>query len=108
MVREHGALLGRVFTAVPAAGSGVRMGLGYSKAFVDMEGLPLLSRTLEALLRDSESLSLVFLCNAAAITEMRRTLRVEGRDAAVERTSEVLKNHLEFLHGLSEKFTGST
>jgi 2-C-methyl-D-erythritol 4-phosphate cytidylyltransferase len=44
-------VLGRVFTIVPAAGSGSRMGLGYSKAFVDIEGLPLLSRTLLALLK---------------------------------------------------------
>ena len=44
-------MLGRVYTAVPAAGSGIRMGLGYSKAFVDLEGLPLLSRTLKALLK---------------------------------------------------------
>ena len=44
-------MLGRVYTAVPAAGSGIRMGLGYSKAFVDVEGLPLLSRTLRALLK---------------------------------------------------------
>ena len=44
-------MLGRVFTAVPAAGSGIRMGLGYSKAFVDLEGTPLLSRTLKALLK---------------------------------------------------------
>ena len=50
MVRECGPLLGRVFTAVPAAGSGIRMGLGYSKAFVNIDGIPLLGRTLSALL----------------------------------------------------------
>ncbi len=44
-------MLGRIYTAVPAAGSGIRMGLGYSKAFVDLEGVPLLSRTLTALLK---------------------------------------------------------
>lgn len=43
-------MLGRVFTAVPAAGSGIRMGLGYSKAYVDIDGIPLLGRTLSALL----------------------------------------------------------
>lgn len=64
------------------------------------------SGTLEALLSDSQSLSLIFLCNAAAITEIRRILRVEGQDAAVKRTAEVLKDHLEFLHALSEKLVG--
>lgn len=43
-------MLGRVFTAVPAAGAGLRMGLGYSKAYVDLAGMPLLSWTLKALL----------------------------------------------------------
>jgi hypothetical protein len=62
------------------------------------------SGALEALLSDSESLSLIFLCNAAAITEMRRILRVEGQDAAVKRTLEVMESHVEFLHALSEKF----
>jgi hypothetical protein len=64
------------------------------------------SGTLEALLSDSEQLSLIFLCNAAAITEIRRILRVEGQEAAVKRTAEVLENHLEFLRALSEKFVG--
>ena len=43
-------MLGRVYTAVPAAGSAIRMGLGYSKAYVDVEGKPLLARTVAALL----------------------------------------------------------
>jgi len=43
-------VLGRVYTAVPAAGSAIRMGLGYSKAYVDVEGKPLLARTVAALL----------------------------------------------------------
>ena len=43
-------MLGRVFTAVPAAGSGIRMGLGYSKAYADVAGKPVLALTLEALL----------------------------------------------------------
>jgi len=64
------------------------------------------SGSLEAFLGDSESLSLVFLCNAAAITEMRRILRVEGQRAAVKRTLEVMGNHLEFLHALSGKLLG--
>jgi len=55
---------------------------------------------------DSQSLSLIFLCNAAATTEMRRILRVEGQDAAVRRTLEVLEDHLEFLHALAEKLLG--
>lgn len=44
-------MLGRVFTAVPAAGSAFRMGLGYSKAYVDVAGKPLLARTIESLLK---------------------------------------------------------
>ena len=43
-------MLGRVFTAVPAAGSGIRMGLGYSKAYADVAGKPVLALTIEALL----------------------------------------------------------
>lgn len=43
-------MLGRVYTAIPAAGSAIRMGLGYSKAYVDIAGRPLLARTSEALL----------------------------------------------------------
>ncbi len=41
---------GRVFTIVPAAGSALRMGLGYSKAYLDILGVPLLARTLRSLL----------------------------------------------------------
>ncbi len=41
---------GRVFTIVPAAGSALRMGLGYSKAYLDVLNVPLLARTLKALL----------------------------------------------------------
>jgi len=44
-------MLGRVFTAIPAAGSAFRMGLGYSKAYVDVAGKPLLVRTIESLLQ---------------------------------------------------------
>lgn len=43
-------MLGRVFTAVPAAGSAIRMGLGYSKAYADVAGKPLLTRTVLSLL----------------------------------------------------------
>jgi 2-C-methyl-D-erythritol 4-phosphate cytidylyltransferase len=43
-------LAGRVFAAVPAAGMGTRMGLGYSKAYLAVEGVPLLARALHALL----------------------------------------------------------
>ena len=42
---------GRVYTIVPAAGSAVRMGLGYSKAYLDISGVPLLVRTLRSLLK---------------------------------------------------------
>jgi len=44
-------MLGRVYTAVPSAGSAFRMGLGYSKAYVDVAGKPLLARTIEALFK---------------------------------------------------------
>jgi len=43
-------MLGRVYTVVPAAGSAARMGLGYSKAYVDVAGKPLLARTVLSLL----------------------------------------------------------
>ena len=43
-------MLGRVYTIVPAAGSAIRMGLGYSKAYVDVAGKPLIARTMESLL----------------------------------------------------------
>ena len=43
---------GRIHTIVPAAGSAVRMGLGYSKAYLDISGVPLLTRTLKALLNN--------------------------------------------------------
>lgn len=45
-------MLGRIYTIVPAAGSAVRMGLGYSKAYLDISGVPLLTRTLKALLNN--------------------------------------------------------
>ena len=44
-------MLGRVYTAVPSAGSAFRMGLGYSKAYVDVAGKPLLARTIDSLLK---------------------------------------------------------
>ena len=43
-------MLGRVYTIVPAGGSAIRMGLGYSKAYVDIAGKPLIARTIESLL----------------------------------------------------------
>ena len=43
-------MLGRVYTIVPAAGSAIRMGLGYSKAYVDVAGKSLLARTVASLL----------------------------------------------------------
>lgn len=46
-------MLGRVYTVVPAAGSATRMGLGYSKAYADLGGKPLLGRTVESLLASS-------------------------------------------------------
>ncbi len=43
-------LRGRVFAAIPAAGAGRRMGLGYSKSYATLADVPLLARTLRALL----------------------------------------------------------
>ncbi len=43
-------MMGRVFAAVPAAGMGTRLGLGYSKSYAAIAGAPLLARTLRALL----------------------------------------------------------
>ena len=50
MVKERGLMLGRVDSVVPAGGSAIRMGLGYSKAYVDVAGKPLIARTVESLL----------------------------------------------------------
>jgi len=63
--------------------------------------------TLEPLLRDLHSLSLVYLCNAAELTEIRRIHRLRGRQAAVGRTTTLLEKHRDFLQGLHRGFSGS-
>jgi len=47
---EPSRFSGRIFAAVPAAGLGSRMGLGYSKTYAALAGAPLLAWTLRALL----------------------------------------------------------
>ncbi|UCF98785.1 MAG: DUF115 domain-containing protein [Spirochaetaceae bacterium] len=62
-------------------------------------------RTLDPLTNDSDSLSLIYLCNAAELTEARRTLRLQGQEAAVRKASAVLENHRRFLQDLSQKIS---
>jgi hypothetical protein len=63
--------------------------------------------SLEPLMNDPDTLSLLYLCNAAELTEMRRILRLQGREAAVRKTGAVLENHRFFLRGLCREFSGS-
>ena len=63
--------------------------------------------SLEPLLRDPQSLSRVYLCNAAELTEIRRIHRLRGRQAAVGRTTDLLEKHRGFLQGLHRGFSGS-
>ena len=98
VLRGCGALLGRVFAAVPAAGSGTRMGLGYSKAFADLEGIPLLGRTLMALFRspfiDHVTVAIrsdeVDLCEREVITKAGFSGRVSVVRGGEERQMTVL------------------
>jgi hypothetical protein len=63
--------------------------------------------TLEPLMKDSESLSLIYLCNAAELTETRRILRLRGMEAAVHKTGAVLKKHRQMLSDLAEQLRES-
>jgi hypothetical protein len=56
--------------------------------------------TLEPLMKDPEALSLLYLCNASGLTEVRRTLRLQGPAKAADRSREVLEKHLLFLKRL--------
>jgi hypothetical protein len=58
-------------------------------------------------MNDPDTLSLLYLCNAAELTEMRRILRLQGREAAVRKTGAVLENHRFFLRGLCREISGS-
>lgn len=95
-------MLGRVFTAVPAAGSAIRMGLGYSKAYVDVAGKPLLARTIEALFKspfvDRVSVAVrpdeVALCRGEIVAKFGHEDRVEvlaGGDERQQTVSRLLE-----------------
>lgn len=71
-------MLGRVFTAVPAAGAGIRMGLGYSKAYVDLAGLPLLTWTLKALLKSPFIDCVTAACRSKEADLCQREIIVKG------------------------------
>ena len=58
--------------------------------------------TLEPLMRDSAVLSLLYLCNASELTEIRRILRLQGRKEAADKSRKVLENHVRFLQQLSQ------
>ena len=62
--------------------------------------------TLEPLMADGESMSLLYLCSAAQVTEMRRVQRLQGLKAAIVRTGELLEDHRGFLMSLRSKLTG--
>jgi hypothetical protein len=62
---------------------------------------------LEPLMSDPDTLSLLYLCNAAELTESRRILRLQGREAAVRKISALLENHRLFLRGLHREISGS-
>jgi hypothetical protein len=61
--------------------------------------------TLEPLMSDADSLSLLYLCNAAELTEIRRILRLKGQKAGVEKTRALLENHRLFLEDLCRDIT---
>jgi hypothetical protein len=63
--------------------------------------------SLEPLIRDSHTLSLLYLCNAAEFTATRRIHRLRGQQAAVGKTRALLENHRSFLQGLCRRFSGS-
>lgn len=58
------------------------------------------SAGLEPLMSDSDLLSLLYLCNAAELTEIRRILRLQGPKAAVGKTSALLGKQRLFLEDL--------
>ena len=81
-------MLGRVYTVVPAAGSALRMGLGYSKAYVDVAGKPLLARTVESLLASPfiDQLTVAVRPDEVALAggEILGKLHLQGRVAVIE------------------------
>lgn len=90
-------MLGRVFTAIPAAGSAVRMGLGYSKSYVDILGKPLLAWTVEALLAspfiDTVTVAVrpdeISLAQAKIVEKQKLSGRVEVVGGGLERQETV-------------------
>lgn len=58
--------------------------------------------TLEPLMKDSAALTLLYLCNALELTELRRILRLQGQKEAADKSREVLKNHALFLQQLRQ------
>jgi len=62
--------------------------------------------TLEPLMSDPDSLSLLYLCNAAELTETRRILRLRGQTDAVAKIRTILEDHRLFLTGLHREFAG--
>jgi hypothetical protein len=57
--------------------------------------------TLAPLMRDSANLSLLYLCNASELTEIRRTLRLRGQKEAASKSRDVLENHVLFLRQMN-------
>jgi hypothetical protein len=63
--------------------------------------------TLEPLMADGETMSLLYLCNAAQVAETRRVQRLQGLKAAIARTGELLEDHRSFLISLRSKLSGN-
>jgi hypothetical protein len=66
------------------------------------------SGSMEALMGDYDSLSMIYLCNAAQLTETRRILRLRGPEAGAGKASAVLNSHLSFLRDLRKTLAGSS
>jgi hypothetical protein len=62
--------------------------------------------TLEPLLQDEESMSLLYLCNAAQFSEARRTLRLQGAGRGLEHVKMLLEKHRDFLKTLDRAISG--
>ena len=62
--------------------------------------------SLAPLWNDSRYLSMLYLCNAAKLTEMRRTLRLQGIKTALQKTAGIFEEQEVFLKALRTAITG--
>jgi 2-C-methyl-D-erythritol 4-phosphate cytidylyltransferase len=64
----------KVALVIPAAGSGERLGMGVPKALVELEGIPLLVRTLDRLASSMAFLETVILAPADAVSRFEEAV----------------------------------